>query len=48
MIPVLVLGDSIVNQIQEYGKSPLSHYDVNFSLDTHQFKVHYNGVSGEK
>ena len=48
MIPVLVLGDSIVNQIQEYGKSPLSHYDVNFSLDKHQFKVHYIGVSGGK
>ena len=48
MDSILVLGDSIVNQIQDYGKSLQARYDVNLGLDKMKYKVHYRGISGGK
>ena len=48
MDSILVLGDSIVNQIQDYGKNLQARYDVNLGLDKMKYKVHYRGISGGK
>ena len=48
MDSILGLGDSIVNQIQDYGKNLQVRYDVNLGLDKMKYKVHYRGISGGK
>ena len=46
MVSILVLGDSIVNQIQDYGKNLEACYNVNLGLDKMKYKVYYWGISG--